>query len=339
MKEICLQYGCSKQSFSQWRKAENDIRVNMRSASKREESQKRCHLPAMQNTKRGKEGPARKSARMSHPTQRWSPGGNNIADREAPLSQENEENNLFEHYSDVSKAFPSAASIQHLYTNGFHVYPNLLQVPDEIVQFLKTQNHSQVLFNDGCKKRLMYNFSPEVVGKVSLCSDVADFVNKINDNTVADTWASLWSLSSTLKQPAHFDFDPSKVVHLPDNQKPLLTLVALEDHIYMDVWVGYKLLLDGSLRTPLRSTRIQLNKGDLLVFVADCIHAGSAYDVDNIRLHCYFPVLHTDVPRPDNQTHQVHRLHGEFSFLRGLVDEELSEPVVALRLRHGDKDF
>ena len=74
VKEICLQYGCSKQSFSQWRKAENDIRVNMRSASKREESQKRCHLPAMQNTKRGKEGPARKSARMSHPTQRWSPG-------------------------------------------------------------------------------------------------------------------------------------------------------------------------------------------------------------------------------------------------------------------------
>ena len=219
------------------------------------------------------------------------------------------------------------------------MYPNLLQVPDEIVQFLKTQNHSQVLFNDGCKKRLMYNFSPEVVGKVSLCSDVADFVNKINENTVADSWASLWSLSSTLKQRAHFDFDSSKVVHLPDNQKPLLTLVALEDHTYMDVWVGYKLLLDGSLRTPLRSTRIQLNKGDLLVFVADCIHAGSTYDVDNIRLHCYFPVLHTNVPCPHNQTHQVHRLHGEFSFLRGLVDEELSEPVVALRLRHGDKDF
>ena len=194
----------------------------MRSASKREESQKHCHLPAMQNTKRGKEGPARKSARIdvaSHPA--LVPRGNNIADREAP--QENEENKMFEHYSDVSKAFPSAASIQHLYTNGFHVYPNLLQVPDEIVQFLKTQNHSQVLFNDGCKKRLMYNFSPEVVGKVSLCSDVADFVNKINDNTVADTWASLWSLSSTLKQPAHFDFDPSKVVHLSDNQKPLLT--------------------------------------------------------------------------------------------------------------------
>ena len=98
-------------------------------------------------------------------------------------------------------------------------------------------------------------------------------------------------------------------------------------------------MLDGFLCTPLRSTRIQLNKGDLIVFFGDCIHASSAYNVDNIRLHCYFPILHTDVPRPDNQTHQVNRLHGEFSYLCGLVDEELNEPIVALRMRHGDTDF
>ena len=132
---------------------------------------------------------------MSHPTQRWSSREEYIAVREVP--QDKEVNKTFEHYCDFSKAFPSAASIQHLYTNGFHVYPNLRAVRDEIVTFLKTQNHSQVLFNDGCKKRLMYNLSPEVVGKVSRCSDVADFVNKINEKTVADTWASLWSLSST----------------------------------------------------------------------------------------------------------------------------------------------
>ena len=120
----------------------------------------------------------------------------------------------------------------------------------------------------------MYSFSPEVVGRFSICSDVADFMNKINENAVPDTWASLWSVSSTLKQPAHFDFDPSKVVHLPDNQKPLLTLVALEEYTYKDVWVGYKLLLDGSLRTPLRSTRIKLNKGDLLVFLGACTTSG-----------------------------------------------------------------
>ena len=96
------------------------------------------------------------------------------------------------------------------------------------------------------------------------------------------TWASLWSVSSTLKQLAHFDFNPSKVVHHPDSQKPLLTVVALEDNTFLDVWVGYKQLLDKSLNTPLRFTKIKMNSGDILMFVGDCIHAGSAYDQQNI---------------------------------------------------------
>ena len=32
-------------------------------------------------------------------------------------------------------------------------------------------------------------------------------------------------------------------------------------------------------------------------------------------------------------------LYPTFSYLRGLVDEELGEPIVALRMRHGDTDF
>ena len=133
-----------------------------------------------------------------------------------------------------------------------------------------------------------------------------------------------------MKQPAHFDFDPSKVVHLPDNQKPLLTLVALEDNTYMDVWVGYKLLLDGSLCTPLRSTRIKLNKGDLLVFLGACTTSGCiVISQFSTRMSHVLRIKLTECPR----------LNGEFSYLRGLVDEELSEPIVAVRMRHGDTDF
>ena len=103
-----------------------------------------------------------------------------------------------------------------------------------------------------------------------------------------DMWASLWALKDTLKQPAGFDFDPSKIVHLPDSQKPLLNVVALEDNTFLDVWVSHKQLLDGSLNTLLSSTRIKMNSGDVVVFVGDCIHAGSVYDQENIHLHCYF---------------------------------------------------
>ena len=86
----------------------------------------------------------------------------------------------------------------------------------------------------------MYTFSPEVLASLPICEDVADFVNKINENCEPDIWALLLSLSSTMKQPAHFNFDPSKVVHLPDSHKPLLTVIALEDNTFLDVWVGYK---------------------------------------------------------------------------------------------------
>ena len=83
-------YGCSKQSFSKWRKAENEIRANLRTASIREESQKHSHLPAIQNQK----------------------GEGDVAVGEEP--QENEVMKTFQHYTDVSKAFPSAASIKNL---------------------------------------------------------------------------------------------------------------------------------------------------------------------------------------------------------------------------------
>ena len=142
--------------------------------------------------------PSRKSAsqlaRMSHPTQRWYPGEGDVAVGEEP--QENEEMKTFQHYTDVSKAFPSAASIKNLELatrTGFMSPQTWYQSPvtEQMVSFLKTQNHSQVLFNDGCKKRVMYSFSPEVVGRFSICSDVADFMNKINENAVPDKCALL----------------------------------------------------------------------------------------------------------------------------------------------------
>ena len=335
VKQICETYGCSKQSFCVWKKSQNHIFAQMKTSAKREEASKRSHLPP-QKHKPGKVNSIRKSSRPSQPTKRFSQGEENTKE---DCFVEQTAVTRFNHYTDASKSVPSVAAVNALYRNGFHVFPKLVCVTEAQVALLRKQNHTQVLFNDGCKKRLMYTCSPEILSSLPICEDVADFVNKINENCEPDMWASLLSLPFTMKQPAHFDFDPSKVVHLPDSHKPLLTVVALEDNTFLDVWVGYKQLLDGSLTTPLRSTRVCLHSGDVLVFVGDLIHAGSAYDEENIRLHCYFPLLRSSVPRPENQTHQVHRLKGEFSYLAQLVDEELPDTVLELRAKHGDSDF
>ena len=45
---------------------------------------------------------------------------------------------------------------------------------------------------------------------------------------------------------------------------------------------------------------IYLDQGDCLVFDGDCVHAGSAYDYDNVWLHVYLDVI--DIKRGKNYT-------------------------------------
>ena len=248
---------------------------------------------------------ARSERRAKVPCKRF------IRESEVPQSSvtmEEAQKPPFSSYSDSSNSIPSPASIRALYTNGFHVYPNFARIPDDLVQRLKKHSHHSVLFNDGCPKRLMHVFSPELIAELDICGQVETFVQMINPHVEADTWADLWSLPGNKKQPAHFDFDPKKVVGLINNLMPLLAVVALEDHSSLDVWVGYKGLLDRSITSPIAPTTINLNKGDVLIFLGDCIHAGSAYNNNNVRLHCYFPASMSGVPHPDNKTNIVYRL-------------------------------
>ena len=342
MHEVREKFGVSKQALSGWKKNADKIIATMKTAEGREGAKHRTHLSGAGRPKKGysnsKKGVAvvRKSTRAKVPCKRF------IRESEVPQSSvtmEEAQKPPFSSYSDSSNSIPSPASIRALYTNGFHVYPNFARIPDGLVQLLKKHSHHSVLFNDGCPKRLMHVFSPELIAELDICGQVETFVQMINPHVEADTWADLWSLPGNKKQPAHFDFDPKKVVGLINNLMPLLAVVALEDHSSLDVWVGYKGLLDRSITSPIAPTTINLNKGDVLIFLGDCIHAGSAYNNNNVRLHCYFPASMSGVPRPDNKTNIVYRLRGEYSFLKSVVEENLSPDIKALRIAKGDVDF
>ena len=45
---------------------------------------------------------------------------------------------------------------------------------------------------------------------------------------------------------------------------------------------------------------VYLESGDCLVFEGDCVHAGSSYDYDNIRIHTYLDVI--EIKRDKNAT-------------------------------------
>jgi hypothetical protein len=108
----------------------------------------------------------------------------------------------------------------------------------------------------------------------------------------------LLSESGCQKQAAHCDYVPTTLV----SPLPLLVFIALEDDTYIDVWPKSH-TLEKKLR-PIERQQLSLGKGDLLVFRADLVHAGSAYTKRNMRIHLYLDS--PAVKRVRNRTYIIH---------------------------------
>jgi ectoine hydroxylase-related dioxygenase (phytanoyl-CoA dioxygenase family) len=145
-------------------------------------------------------------------------------------------------------------------------------------------------------------------------------------------WNILQSLSGCESQQAHTDYVPTekfvkKMLYLdvPENHNkiPLLCLIALEPNTYLDVWENSTRLITSSddklkdyVNPDIRSNRLCLQAGDVLLFRPDLIHAGSSYLEENIRLHVYLDS--EEIPRQTNRTfiinkHGGHLLRSMFS--------------------------
>ena len=164
-----------------------------------------------------------------------------------------------------------------------------------------------------------------------------DFVQHINYNVYADTYVSIISAPGNIRQPVHMDFPPDDVVDLENQKKPLLCVLALEDGTTNHGWIPSKPILTGAISFPIKPQKITLNRGDLLIFTGDFIHAGSEYFIRNIRLHCYFPVH--GFKRIKDHTSKIYQLKGKYSFLKRVIDEELSDEIKARRAQYGNIDF
>lgn len=97
---------------------------------------------------------------------------------------------------------------------------------------------------------------------------------------------ALRSLPGCKRQAWHTDFDPNVV--LAARRKPLGVLLAVEDGTRLDVHP---------------STRHVLGAGDVLLFEGDVVHAASAYEDENVRVHVY--VESDEVQRRPDTTYLV----------------------------------
>ena len=102
------------------------------------------------------------------------------------------------------------------------------------------------------------------------------------------------------RQAAHCDYIPTEeLLSLPDEEMPLLFLLAVEANTMLDIWPGSHLALRGATKKRCRRKTLVLDAGDAVLFRADVIHAGSAYVSSNRRFHVYLdnPEHHRDPNR------------------------------------------
>jgi hypothetical protein len=88
---------------------------------------------------------------------------------------------------------------------------------------------------------------------------------------ILSPWQLILSKAGCAQQALHMDWDPQPNVH-----KAFACLVALQNETFLDV------ASNGG------RAQIKMEEGDVLIFRADLVHAGSAYRKRNVRLHAYF---------------------------------------------------
>jgi hypothetical protein len=95
------------------------------------------------------------------------------------------------------------------------------------------------------------------------------------------------SVTGCQEQPAHTDYEPQP--GLGCEQIPLALLLAVMPDTKLHVWpCSINLNVDANRITePILKHTLELQPGDAILFRGDLIHAGAAYDMEHLRMHCY----------------------------------------------------
>ena len=209
-----------------------------------------------------------------------------------------------------------------LHTEGYQIFRNQLDITDEMVEAVCKQikgagaifNYNEESRSDA--KRRQCNLKMRSKHVQSLVSSVNDFIrDEITSTLSVNTWVVLHSRSGCQVQAAHTDYEATAALrNAKDEEMPLLIIIAIMPGTKIDLWPKSIRLTTAESFTyadmkPIPRMVAELDRGDVLIFRGDMIHAGSAYDVENIRLHAFIdsPV----VPRHPNRTWVVHHQGNE----------------------------
>ena len=161
-----------------------------------------------------------------------------------------------------------------------HLFRNLIDVKSAVNRFRNIALRGSILFNpDNLRRQKSIRKNDILVRKTIQALKQRKIMH--NKHYLGGA-VVLHSAPGCKQQMWHMDYDPDKIKRR--KVKPMGVILALQDHT--------------RFVTP--STVYHMNKGDLLSFDGDDVHAGAAYTRENTRLHMYIDV--DDLTRTKNKT-------------------------------------
>jgi ectoine hydroxylase-related dioxygenase (phytanoyl-CoA dioxygenase family) len=235
--------------------------------------------------------------------------------------------------------------------NGFFHLTNTLKITDETFAELIdiSDKKSDIIFNHNEKsksndfKRKQINITERLLEKSPnisrLLEDVASQTNDLFPHLQMNDWVIIKSLPGCKNQASHTDYQPSE--EMEDESKiPINIIVALQDKTYINIWPrSHRLICKDLVNTEgisswdlmsdaeknsykkINMIKVEMKKGDLLLFRGDLVHSGSNYSESNIRLHCFMDPK-DNFYRSPNKTWIIHKHASEY--LRNIIDVKYS---------------
>jgi hypothetical protein len=169
--------------------------------------------------------------------------------------------------------------------------PIFQQTTDNVSMFQETINEEDPKQQD--KKRIQLtglNIPEKFRRKYSHVRDILTIAFQQCSQYEIYPESILLSTKNCIAQSYHFDYDPDNV----DTRHCFVALIGFEDTTTLET---ISIVDDIELEK-----QISFNKGDLLLFRGDFIHAGSAYANANVRLHFYIEPMRM-IGRPEDKTY------------------------------------
>lgn len=183
-----------------------------------------------------------------------------------------------------------------LYKDGYVVLRSAVSVIPETVARARerVQRHGGHIFNHHPRKK---NDKKRIQAKLGVregdlpgFSHVAAILGL--PESTSHSFVVLRSLAGCQAQPAHMDYEIQ-----PDHDPTSFrfshgAVIAIERGTKLDVWPGAHHYIGSKVPpdVPIDRKTVVLNPGDVCVFRGDCVHAGSSYQEENTRLHCYMDI-------------------------------------------------